>query len=121
MLKEQLGKNGKMGLTCPGSMSIKQPIPEFLFCPNCGAEVEVWTNERMRNCSSCGTPVIREMDGASCVQWCKQARECVGEEKYEELFRTGILSNEKDEEVRIPEKLKEFMRECGVPIPGEDA
>ena len=110
-----------MGFRCPGSMSVRQPIPEFFICPDCEAEVEIWTNERMRRCSSCGKPVHREIDSASCVQWCQYARECIGAERYEELLRTGVISEEMKEKPRIPEKLKKLMRECGISIPGEDA
>jgi predicted amidophosphoribosyltransferase len=109
-----------LSFRCPGSISVRQPIPETYFCPNCGAEVEVWTNERMRICRSCGTPVSREMEGLSCVQWCQSAKECIGKEKYEELLRTGVISEGGKEETHIPEKLKEFMRKCDIPIPNEN-
>lgn len=119
MSEQQLRENKKTGFKCPGSMSIKQPIPEMFVCPNCGSEVEIWTNERMRKCGSCGQRVLREIDSASCVQWCQSARECIGAERYDELLRTGVISEDANKEICIPEKLREFMRECGVPIPGE--
>ncbi len=103
-------------INCPGSSRVTQPVPEIFKCLSCGAEVEIWSNERMRKCSSCGKPVAREMTGMSCVQWCKQARECVGSKRYDELVATGMISNKK-EETQIPERLKEFMKECNIPIP----
>ncbi len=104
---------------CPGSMSIKQPMPEMFTCPNCKAEVEIWTHERMRKCDSCGKPVTKDMGGASCIQWCQYAKQCIGEEKYQELLRTGVISEGTNDEAYIPEKLMEFMKKCGIPIPGE--
>jgi len=102
---------------CPGSKNIKEPVPDIFTCPNCGAEVEVWTDEHIRRCSSCGKSVVREMDSAWCIQWCQYAKECIGIEKYEELLKTGIISEDRKEEMRIPEKLEEFMKERGIPIP----
>ena len=120
MSGKQSGENIKSGFACPGSISVKQPFPEIFFCPNCGTDIEIWTNERMRKCDSCGNAVVRDMGGASCVQWCERAKDCVGEERYGELLRTGVISKDGEVEARIPEKLKEFMRECGIPVPGED-
>ena len=107
-------------LKCPGSKDIKEPVPEVFICPNCDAEVEIWTHEHTRRCGSCGKSVVREMDTAWCIQWCRYARDCIGVEKYEELLKTGVISEESKEEISIPEKLKEFMRECDILIPGED-
>ena len=110
-----------MNFNCPGSKIVRQPIPESFTCPSCGGEVEIWTHENVRKCSSCGTPVIKNMDVLSCVQWCQHAKQCVGSEKYDKLLKLGVISKERKEEVRIPERLKEFMRECGVTIPGANA
>ena len=108
-----------MNFNCPGSMRIKEPMPEIFICPGCGEEVEIWTHERTRKCISCGKSVSREIDSAWCIQWCHYAKECIGAEKYEALLKSGALSRDKNEEVLIPEKLKEFMRERGISLPGE--
>jgi hypothetical protein len=65
--------------------------------------------------------VAREMTGMSCVQWCKQAKECIGAKRYDELVATGVISaaNTK-EKTHIPERLKEFMKECGISVPDEN-
>ena len=68
---------------CPGSSRLRQPKPEFFTCPNCGEEVEIWSDEGLRACSSCGKEVFR-MGMQSCLDWCKFAKECVGEEKYKQ-------------------------------------
>jgi len=111
--------NRAIDFKCPGSKNVREPLPEIFTCPNCRTEVEMWTDEHIRKCHSCGKAVSRELDTAWCIQWCQYAKECIGAEKYEELLATGMISEEKKEDISIPEKLKEFMRECNIPIPGE--
>ncbi len=65
---------------CPGAQKFKKPQPEELQCPFCAGEVEVWTDEFQAACPKCGKMVSR--DGQSCLDWCKAAKECVGEEIY---------------------------------------
>ena len=69
---------------CPGSMLLRQPKPELFKCPDCGAEVEIWSDEATRPCPSCGKNVFRIGGGQSCLDWCRLAKECVGEDKYKE-------------------------------------
>ena len=69
---------------CPGSDSLKRPYPEEIVCPFCGSPVEIWSDEEKTGCPGCGSPVRREMT-ASCWQWCRTARECLGPEKYDRL------------------------------------
>lgn len=70
--------------SCPGSRTIREPRLEYITCPDCGAEVEIWTDELKATCSSCGNKVYRARQ-ASCVDWCPHAKECVGPEVYERL------------------------------------
>lgn len=72
---------------CPGSLAVREPKPETIYCTKCGNEVEIWTDERMVRCSKCGTPVLKDR-GASCLDWCKMAKECVGEAVYERYLAT---------------------------------
>jgi hypothetical protein len=51
-------------------------------CPSCGEEVEIWTDEIRGVCSNCGQKVFRE-GFMSCLEWCKIAQDCVGEEAYD--------------------------------------
>ena len=67
--------------TCPGSIAVKQPKPQPFRCKNCGSEVEIWSDEATQPCPKCGKDVFRE-GMQSCIDWCKFAKECVGEEKY---------------------------------------
>ena len=68
-------------------MSIREVKPEDIDCPQCGAEVEIWSDELKARCRQCGTPVSREQ-GPSCIDWCSLAEQCVGTEKYQRLKGT---------------------------------
>ncbi|MBU2540860.1 MAG: phosphohydrolase [Candidatus Omnitrophica bacterium] len=70
-----------MKFQCPGAGTIRQPSPEFIRCQNCGREVEIWTDEIKTTCAKCNKTIMRQA-GQSCLDWCRFARECVGEEKY---------------------------------------
>ena len=70
-----------MIFNCPGAQRFRQPSPEMIKCPYCGEEVEIWTDEVTATCPKCGNTVSREA-GQSCLDWCKFAKECVGEKIY---------------------------------------
>lgn len=74
-----------MDKSCPGSRTIREPRPEYMNCPTCGKEVEIWTDELKATCRSCGGKVFRAQQ-ASCIEWCPHAKECVGPEVYERLM-----------------------------------
>ena len=76
---------------CPGSKQLRQPAPEMFDCPSCGEEVEIWTDELKRDCSGCGTTVIRDST-MSCLEWCAKAAECVGDSAYEDYLRNRTTS-----------------------------
>ncbi len=69
---------------CPGSKSLRQSVPEYHNCPECGEEVEIWSDELVRECSKCGTIVSRKQEN-SCIEWCNMAEKCVGEELYKKF------------------------------------
>jgi DNA-directed RNA polymerase subunit RPC12/RpoP len=75
---------------CPGSRLLRQPAPETFPCPNCGAEVEIWTDEFKRACPNCHKMVLRP-GGMSCLEWCSQAKECIGEATYESYMANRCL------------------------------
>jgi len=77
---------------CPGSSGIIRPKPEYVKCPECGRKVEIWTDEFKRECPGCGRTVFRE-ESPSCIEWCRHAEKCVGEEKYNEYMRNKINRN----------------------------
>lgn len=68
-------------MSCPGSEEIRRPAPEYLKCPKCQSEVEIWTDEKVAECENCGTKVSRDRDNL-CINWCDMAEKCVGTEKY---------------------------------------
>ena len=68
---------------CPGT------DPRFLKvevhkCPHCGYEVEIFSDEAKTRCPKCKKDVYRETT-PSCIDWCKYARECIGEKRWREL------------------------------------
>ncbi len=75
-----------MHTVCPGSKLLRHPKPEMFDCPNCGAEVEIWTDELKGVCPRCKTVVMRYQD-QSCLEWCKLARNCVGEKAYDNFMQ----------------------------------
>lgn len=68
---------------CPGAANIRTPTLSIKKCPQCWNEVEIFSNDVKVACDNCG--FIMYNDILSCVQWCKYAKECVGEETYLKL------------------------------------
>lgn len=68
---------------CPGAARIRTPTLEIRKCPQCGEEVELFSSDLKVSCGRCGFVIYNDIQ--SCVQWCKYARECVGEETYRKL------------------------------------
>ena len=54
-------------------------------CPNCGAEIEVFSVDTEATCEKCGFTIYN--DTLNCVQWCKYARQCVGDKMYEQMMK----------------------------------
>lgn len=71
---------------CPGSSTFAQPRIEIVACPDCGGDVEVWSDEADGMCPACRKPVIRKNTQA-CMDWCRYASQCLGDEKYKQ-YRT---------------------------------
>lgn len=80
-----------MVFECPGAKKFRQPEPEFIKCPFCGLEVEIWTDESRATCSECKKTVMRSQD-ASCLEWCSYAKECVGEQAYENYMKNVTVT-----------------------------
>ncbi len=68
---------------CPGSLVFMQPKPEIVPCVACGADTEIWSDEAEGKCPACGAAVVRYAS-QSCVDWCRYARECLGDDKYKQ-------------------------------------
>lgn len=81
MTKEDIFESGKR---CPGASDIVRPTLVIVKCRACGNEVEMFTDEFKTTCDKCGATVFRE-ETPSCIDWCKYAKECIGEEKYKQI------------------------------------
>ena len=78
----------KMSLKmCPGSTAFAQPKIEIISCQYCDGDAEIWSDEPEGKCLSCGKMVTR-VNTPSCLDWCKHAKECLGDEKYEKYLAT---------------------------------
>ena len=42
-------------------------------CPNCGAEIEIFSVDVKADCPNCGFTIYN--DALHCVEWCRYARE----------------------------------------------
>ena len=65
---------------CPGTANLRTPTLSIKKCPQCDEEVEIFSNDLKVECSNCGFIIYNDI--LSCVQWCKYAKKCVGEEMY---------------------------------------
>jgi len=45
----------KLYFKCPGNDPVSRAIPELFVCPDCGMNVEIWTDETKGKCTSCNT------------------------------------------------------------------
>ena len=70
---------------CPGQ-SGRNLKAELYLCPNCSYQVEIFSDELRAICPGCGQEVYKEKT-PSCIDWCKAAEECLGEDAYRELKR----------------------------------
>ncbi len=62
----------------------KEITIEDRICPQCGHEVEIFSVDTEAVCENCGCVIYN--DTLSCVQWCKYAKQCVGEQTYDRLM-----------------------------------
>jgi len=87
MVVERLNIRGKevlrMYSRCPGQDGRNLRV-ELYKCPNCGAEVEIFSDEVKVKCHNCGEMVYKEKL-PSCIDWCASARQCLGEERWKQL------------------------------------
>lgn len=88
---------------CPGSQRFKQPQPEEIRCSICGKELEIWTDEFKIICPNCKNEVLRLPEGGSCLDWCRYAKECVGDKLYDQYLQNRAIT--------IKEKLLKELEE----------
>jgi len=68
---------------CPGQSS-RYIKATYHKCPNCGYEVEIFSNELKVKCAKCSKFVYKDRS-PSCIDWCPAAKECIGIERWKEL------------------------------------
>ena len=71
----------------------RTPTIEEKICPQCGHTIEIVSTDTEVACENCGFVVYN--DALSCVQWCKYARQCVGDAMYEQMMQ--IAARQKEE------------------------
>lgn len=81
-------------MKCPGQDTRNLRV-ELIKCPDCGYEVEIFSDESKVRCFRCKQIVYREKL-PSCIEWCASARQCLGEERWRQL--RGIAGDETVEE-----------------------
>ncbi|MCM8789596.1 MAG: phosphohydrolase [Candidatus Omnitrophica bacterium] len=72
-----------MNQKCPGQDD-RDLKAEIIHCPECGYPIEIFSDEVKIRCPKCKGLACRERL-PSCIDWCKFARQCVGEEKWDYL------------------------------------
>jgi len=84
-------------MKCPGSD--RRDIKASLHpCPVCGHIVEMFSDEMHARCRNCGADVQRDAV-PPCVQWCKAAKQCLGEERWKRVMEAmGQNPDDKKEE-----------------------
>ena len=68
--------------------------PEDIFdvqCPFCGLEIEFWKDEPVRLCRGCGNELRNPRINLGCAQWCKSAKECLGQIPEEHIAAAPII------------------------------
>ena len=71
-------------------------------CPNCGQEIEMFSIDTEARCENCG--FVGYNDLLNCVQWCKYAKKCVGEEMYEYMLQIAAQQKERAAAERAAKK-----------------
>ncbi len=78
-----------MVMGCPGTFNVKTPTLKIKKCPECGGNVELFSIDVSLKCEKCGFTVYNDLQ--SCIQWCKYAPECVGDDIYKKMKKLTVL------------------------------
>ena len=68
---------------CPGQDS-RNIQAQVIICSSCGYKVEIFSDEIKARCPNCKRLVCKDRL-PSCIEWCRAARDCLGEEKFRQL------------------------------------
>ncbi len=74
---------------CPGQDK-KDIKAEIIGCPKCGYEVELFSDEIKAKCPKCQAHIYRETL-PTCIDWCKYAKECVGNDAYNNYIKNKSI------------------------------
>ena len=85
----------------------RTPTIEEKRCPQCGSVIEIFSTDTQVACEKCG--FVAYNDSLSCVQWCAYAKQCVGEEAYEQLM--AVAAKQKERRAAEAEAKKAGMAE----------
>ena len=77
---------------CPGAARLRQPTIEEKVCPVCGNLIEIFSTDVTAACDKCG--FVAYNDAQNCIEWCKYAKQCIGEELYNKRMRGKHLEAE---------------------------
>jgi hypothetical protein len=75
----------------------KTPTIQEKICPQCGNVIDLFSIDTQMPCDHCG--FVAYNDTLSCVQWCQYAKDCVGEEMYNQLMQVAAQNKKKQEDV----------------------
>ena len=73
----------------------RTPTIHEKICPVCGNVIELFSVDTEMPCEHCG--FVAYNDTLSCVQWCKYAKQCVGEEMYHHMMEIAANQKKKGE------------------------
>ena len=66
-----------MNFKCPGQDARNLRVSLYK-CPECGANVELFSDESRIKCQKCKSWVYHQKS-QSCAEWCSSARKCLGD------------------------------------------
>lgn len=75
----------------------RTPTIHEKICPRCGQIIELFSIDTEVPCDNCG--FVAYNDTLSCVQWCKYAKQCVGEEMYNHMMEILATQKRRKEEI----------------------
>ena len=74
----------------------RTPTIHEKICPQCGNVIELFSIDTQFACDHSG--FVAYNDTLSCVQWCQYAKQCVGEEMYQQMMQIAEQNKRKKKE-----------------------
>lgn len=75
-----------MNKKCPGMDPAYYTFKDIQLqpCIKCGTEIEFWKRDVFLTCPSCKTRNVNPRVGSTCLSWCKEAEQCIGNSDIKE-------------------------------------